>query len=163
MISIKEMWTSPLCDLAQVQAECICICQWFFYDFNWKTVNFSNVWQGLSSSWTLLLMVFHDFNQRSVNFSIAWLSPSSGWMLLHLSMVFHDFNWTRPTPISRVQDKNNWTDLSPYCIFLSKIRLERNPKQTQTRLKPDSNQTQIRIKPDQNQTKTRPKSDLNQT
>ena len=72
-------------------------------------------------------------------------------------------NSTRPTPISRVQDKNNWTDLTPFCIFLSKIRLKRNPNQTQTRLKPDSNQTQTKIKPDQNQTKTRPKPDQNQT
>ena len=47
---------------------------------------------------------------------------------------------TRPTPISRVQDKKKLTDLTPYCIFLSKIRLKPDPNQTQTRLKPDSNQ-----------------------
>ena len=48
---------------------------------------------------------------------------------------------TRPTPISRVQDKNDWTDLTPYFIFLSKIRLKPDPNQTQTRLKPELNQT----------------------
>ena len=83
--------------------------------------------------------------------------------LVAIFICFEGFGKTRPTHISRVQDKNNWTDLTPYCIFSWKIRLKRNPKQTQTRLKPDSNQSQTRLKPDSNQTQTRFKPDQNQT
>ena len=130
------------------------------------------------SVWTHKFQCSHKVVSENVNgvskcSAVEW----TGWAVSRASVQWSDQSsclLTRPTPISRVQDKNNWTDLTPYCIFLSKIRLKPDPNQTQTRLKPDSNQTQTRTKPDlnqtktrpkpnQNQTKTRPKSDLNQT
>ena len=81
--------------------------------------------------------------ERNLNVSFLWYIIECKKRCLLLE--------TRPTPISCMQDKNDWTDPTPYFIFLSKIRLKPDPNQNQTRLKPDSNQTQTRLKPDSNQ------------
>ena len=119
---------------------------WRYHDL---TMIFLRVHAGLakfrhSNVYHLIVHVFWRFIFTSLLKKIQSSFTGKTWAVLvacfetpHITCALHI---TRPTPISRVQDKNNWTDQTPYCTFLSKIRLKRNPKQTQTRLKPDSNQ-----------------------
>ena len=103
---------------------------------------------------TFIFEKTEKIEHKEIIFLVSVKQQGISWLLEKLETFL-----TRPTPLSRVQDKNDWTDLTPILSFYQKSHLN----QTQTRTKPDSNQTQIRLKPDSNQAQARPKPEPNQT